>query len=182
MNRQASTALALILLAGLALTLAVAQPPASAGRSAPPTQSHFGPEDQPRLVDPGSAAADDQLAAEGRFTFVDIYADCGATPLAAYQIELLATHGTFKIVGIEGGAHPAFAEPPYYDPAALYHERVILAAFSTDDDLPVGRTRVARVHVLLEAETPVYAVKLMAAATADGTPIDLGLEVEGDAS
>jgi len=43
-----------------------------------------------------------------------------------------------EIVGIEGGEHPAFREPPMYDPKAMQHERVIIAAFNTapSDELP----------------------------------------------
>jgi hypothetical protein len=79
-----------------------------------------------------------------RFVALDIFVDSGATPLAAYQFELSASKGEIQIVGVEGGEHPAFAEPPYYDPAALQHERIIIAAFNTgtNTQLPVGKTRV----------------------------------------
>lgn len=113
-----------------------------------------------------------------RFTWVDIYADSGDVPLAAYQLELRATSGDFKIVGIEGGEHPAFATPPYYDPAALQNHRVILAALSTDDALPTGRTRVARVHVMIQGPPPTYAATLTVAATASGDEIPVELELQ----
>jgi hypothetical protein len=117
--------------------------------------------------------AEDEAATQPvRFAWVDIYVDSADVPLAAYQFELAAETGSFKIVGVEGGEHPAFAEPPYYDPAALAHDRIIIAAFSTDDDLPAGRTRVARIHVQITGDdTPDYVVKLTVAATADGTEI-----------
>ena len=68
--------------------------------------------------------------------------DSGSTPLAAYQIEFTATNGIARIVGIEGGAHPAFRQPPFYDPKAIQHEHVIIASFSTANaaDLPTGKT------------------------------------------
>src|SRR5512140_2968924 len=77
-----------------------------------------------------------------RFGAVDIYVDSGSTPLAAYQLEFTATNGVAKIVGIEGGEHTAFRQPPFYDPKAIQHERVILAGFSTADaaGLPIGKT------------------------------------------
>jgi hypothetical protein len=83
-----------------------------------------------------------------RFRAVDIYVDAGSTPLAAYQLEFAATNGLAKIVGIEGGEHPAFRQPPFYDPKAIQHERVIIASFNTalPTALPVGRTRVATIH------------------------------------
>ena len=58
--------------------------------------------------------------------------------LAAYQIEFSVTNILTKIVGIEGGQHPAFREPPFYDPKAMQQERVIIAAFSTDNAEPYG--------------------------------------------
>lgn len=114
-----------------------------------------------------------------RFEAVDVYADAGDAPLAAYQFEMAAEVGEVKIVGVEGGEHPAFADAPYYDPAALAHHRIIIAAFNTGEDLPAGRTRVARVHfqVLGDAE-PEYVVQLDTAASADGGPLTIELTLE----
>ncbi len=114
-----------------------------------------------------------------RFEAVDVYVDSGAKPLAAYQFELTATRGRAAIVGVEGGEHPAFQQAPYYDPAALQHDRIIIAAFSTGRDLPTGRTRVARVHLQVSGEEkPAYAVTLQAAATAGGARISATATVE----
>jgi hypothetical protein len=41
------------------------------------------------------------------FRAVDIYLDTKDKPLAAYQLQFWITSGEAKIVGIEGGAHPA---------------------------------------------------------------------------
>src|SRR5262245_55404811 len=93
----------------------------------------------------GQAPAPRGHAAQGggeavaRFEAFDVYVDSGATPLAAYQLELKAT-GDVKAVGIEGGESAAFLDAPYYDPAALHgdqvREQIVIAAFSTSKDLP----------------------------------------------
>jgi hypothetical protein len=90
--------------------------------------------------------------------------------------------GKVTLVGIEGGEHAVFAKPAYYDPAALAPDgggRVILAAYSTGKDLPTGRTRVARLHVMVEgagggegAGGAEYSVKLKVAADGEGRAID----------
>ena len=117
-----------------------------------------------------------------RFTYVDVYIDSKDKPLAAWQLEFSAG-ASVAIVGIEGGEHPAFKEPPYYDPAAMSHERVILAAFSTARDLPTGRTRVARIHLQITGDVkPRYQAKPTTAAGSDGKAIPVTVSVqEGDA-
>jgi len=72
---------------------------------------------------------------------MDIYADTGGKPLAAWQIELECDPAKAKIVGVESVGK----KPPYYDPAALMGGRIILANFSTEQTLPSGRVLVARV-------------------------------------
>ena len=95
-----------------------------------------------------------------RFGAVDIYVDSGSTPLAAYQLEFAATNGVAKIVGIEGGEHAAFRQPPFYDPKAIQHERVIIASFSTAPatDLP-DREDPRRHHSLPDHGDPAAAVR-----------------------
>lgn len=115
-----------------------------------------------------------------RFEAVDVFVDSAEQPLAAYQFEFAAETGEVKIVGIEGGEHAAFTDPPYYDPAALAHNRVIIAAFNTGADLPTGNTRVARIHVQVTgAEAPQYAIKLHVAASGDGKEIQATASVTG---
>lgn len=112
------------------------------------------------------------------FLAFDIYVDSGATPLAAYQIEISASApgGAVTLVGVEGGEHAAFAHPPYYDPAALHEnalrERIVIAALSTEPDLPTGRTRVARLHVRASGAAPSLTLKVETAGAADGRRID----------
>jgi hypothetical protein len=109
-----------------------------------------------------------------RFGAVDIYVDSGSTPLAAYQLEFAATNGVARIVGIEGGAHAAFRQPPFYDPKAIQHERVIIASFNTAAaaDLPTGKTRVATIHYQTkDTQPPRFALKLQTAGDAQGNKI-----------
>jgi hypothetical protein len=115
------------------------------------------------------------------FRSVDIFVDSGNEPLAAYQLAFGSTNGFVKIVGIEGGEHSAFAEPPYYDPEAMQKDHVIIAAFNTAsaDQLPRGRTRIATIHVRADADsTPRYSLQINAAATASGKQISVKAKVE----
>ena len=124
--------------------------------------------------------AQEQSAA--RFVWVDVYIDAGAWPLAAYQIEFQGQPGAVTIVGVEGGEHAAFADAPYYDPAAISQERAIIAAFSTKTDLPSGKTRIARIHLRTTASSDAYTLKLQVAATARGTTVPATASlVEGEA-
>lgn len=116
-----------------------------------------------------------------RFRAVDIYIDSGNTPLAAYQLEFSVTNVVAKIVGIEGGAHPAFHEPPFYDPKAIQQERVIIAAFNTNEPehLPIGKTRVATIHLeITGAEKPAYELKLQTAGDPAGNKIQVTAVVQ----
>jgi hypothetical protein len=118
------------------------------------------------------------------FRSVDITVDPHGRPLAAYQVEIRVTRGDALIVGIEGGEHVAFHNPPYYDPAALQNRRIILAAFNTADarDLPAAKTRVARLHVQVRGDVPPqYAIRLDTAADAAGKPFAATVSlVEGE--
>jgi hypothetical protein len=123
-----------------------------------------------------------------RFAPLHVYLDSGSNSLAAFQFELKVTAGQHrkasltgvKIVGVEGGSHEAFSKtPPYYDPAALANDRIVIAAFSTQRDLPKGKTRIATLHlqILGDAE-PEYELKLTVAADADGEKIPAKISFE----
>jgi len=113
-----------------------------------------------------------------RFEAFDVLVDTGSSPLAAWQVELSVPSGRATIVGVEGGEHEAFAEPPYYDPRALTKGRIVLAAFSTADSLPQGTTRVARVHVQVRGPEPVdWNTVLVVAGAPDGRALDASLEL-----
>ena len=108
---------------------------------------------------------------EPRFCAVDIFVDSGSTPLAAYQLWFAVTNGAAKIVGIEGGQHPAFRQPPFYDPKAIQNEVAIIASFNTAPvgELPVGKTRVATIHLRTTAiKQPQFELKLQTAADSRG--------------
>jgi hypothetical protein len=131
------------------------------------------------LLAPQASHAGKRVERQVRFAPVHIYLDSGGKPLAAYQFELKATSGRIKIVGIEGGEHPAFKEAPYYDPAALMNDRIIIAAFNTGRDLPAGRTRIATVHLqILGDAQPEYQLALVTAADADGQNIPAVLNLQ----
>ena len=108
-----------------------------------------------------------------RFSWVDVYIDPHGKPLAAWQLELKASGAGVTLVGIEGGEHPAYAQPPYYDPKANAQDRIIIGAFNTGDDLPRRRTRVARVMLRVTGVGVVrYSAKLDVAASSDAKPIE----------
>ncbi len=121
------------------------------------------------LLAPRVSRASRVIESKVRFAPVDIYLDSGSRPLGAYQFELKVTKGKVKIVGVEGGEHAAFQEAPYYDPAALKKDRIIIAAFNTGRDLPTGRTRIATVHLQITGDVePRYELELAVAADPDG--------------
>ncbi len=121
-----------------------------------------------------------------RFAPLHIYLDSGNQALAAYQFELKATASKsalakagVKIVGVENGEHPAFKEPPYYDPAALTNDRIIIAAFSTDKNLPKGRTRITTIQLQIIGDAePEYKLELTVAADANGNEIPAKITYE----
>ena len=120
-------------------------------------------------------------AGASRFTVVDVMVDSGTERLAAYQVELSATNGAVKIVGIEGGEHSTFTKPPYYDPAAMQQERVVLGAFSTAmaEQLPRGIVRVASVHCMVAGDAkPTFTTRVAATATSGGRPISVQINVK----
>lgn len=111
-----------------------------------------------------------------RFRAVDIFIDSRETPLAAYQLEFSIKGGNARVVGVEGGEHPAFKDAPFHDPKAIQQERVIIAAFNTSaaDKLPKGRTRVATIHLqVIGEQPPEYVVRLETAATTEGRKISV---------
>jgi len=113
------------------------------------------------------------------FRAVDLFVDSVNQPLAAYQLSFACTTADAKIVGIEGGEHSAFAEPPYYDPKAMQDNRVVIAAFNTANpgQLPRGRMRIATIHLQTSAGVArQYELKVEAAATPTGETITVRAE------
>ena len=121
-----------------------------------------------------SSAGNEAAAAAVQFTYVNVVIDPHDRPLAAYQLSVVLTTPDAQIVGIEGGDSAAFNAAPYYDPAALQKQKVILAAYSLNaaKDLPAAKTRVARLHLQLPANaTARFTTELNVAATTDGAAI-----------
>ena len=118
-----------------------------------------------------------------RFMPFEVFIETGDQPLAAYQFEFVASDANARVVGIEGGDHPAFKKPPYYDPKAMKNERVIVAAFSLNapDSLPSGRVRIATIHMMFTGDVPVKTTaKLKACGTVGGMPIQATIDVPAD--
>jgi hypothetical protein len=105
------------------------------------------------------------------------------TPLAAWQFELAERNGQMTVVGVENGESAAFGRAPYYDLAAVQQDRadrVVVADFSLQPaaSLPVGRTRIATIHVRWTgAREPDYQLRLLAAGDAAGRPIDAAISM-----
>ena len=145
----------ILLLLGCALGAGAFEPPKDAPSTSPATQ--------PSNV---------------RFVWVDAFIDPQGQPLAAYQFELKAEGADVTLVGVEGGEHPAYVEPPYYDPKANLQNRIIIAAFNTGDDLPKTRSRVARVMVRVSGTgRPHYSARLDVCASSDAKPINASISV-----
>ena len=120
------------------------------------------------------APASQEAEAVSQFTWVDVWLDSGSEPLAAWQVELRTEDSAVQIVGIEGGEPTVFRDPPRYDPRALRHQLVILAAFSTAplEELPTGRVRVARVHLEVRGQAvPDFTINAITAGREDGREI-----------
>jgi hypothetical protein len=125
----------------------------------------------------GTAIAQEPV--RGTFRAVDLFVDSGNQPLAAYQLSFACAAADARIVGIEGGEHTAFAEPPYYDPKAMQSNHVVVAAFNTGSpgQLPRGRTRIATIHVQMPVSAErQYEFKVEAAATPAGEAITIRAE------
>ena len=133
---------------------------------------------QARVEERDIAASPSTAGKPRRFVPVAVYLDAKNEPLAAYQFRFQADPSAARIVGIEGGAHPAFHDPPYYDPEAMQSNRLIAAAFSTNDteQLPSGKTRIATVHVAVPKDAALdVKLKLETATDEAGETIDASM-------
>ncbi len=103
---------------------------------------------------------------------VDVFIDSQTVPLAAWQMELRGVSPDLQIMNVSGGDASAWQPTPYFDPAGLHGRRIILAAFTTADDPPSGKQRVARLRVSVpDSALPKIATRLHIAAAADGRAI-----------
>lgn len=136
-----------------------------------------------QVREPRPPARQAPAAGDVRFIAVDIFVDSGPRSLAAYQVEvaIAAAGGVARLVGVEGGEHPAFADPPYYDPIALHAahdlERIVVAALNTTAELPRGRFCAARLHVQIPAGAqPRIEARLVAAGGAEADRLEATVE------
>ena len=111
-----------------------------------------------------------------RFVALDVFADPGGKPLAAWQIEVVCDATKSRIVGVESGQAPFDLKAPHFDPKALQGGRIVIAAFTTDKNPPSGRVRVARLHFQETGATD-YASKLITAASPGAGRIDVKIEL-----
>jgi hypothetical protein len=119
-------------------------------------------------------------AAAGEVTFypVEVFVDSGERLLSAYQIEFTYDGSAVSVVGIEGGAEP-FDDAPYYDPAGMTGGRIVIAAFTTDENPPRGRVRVARLHGAEEGRPGrKFRARLIIAAGPDGAGYEAWAETD----
>lgn len=120
-----------------------------------------------------------------RFTAIDVYIE-SAEPLAAWQFELTERTGSMTVVGVENGDSAAYRDAPYYDLDAVREDRadrIVVADYSlaARNDLPVGRTRIATVHVrLIGGQAPDFDLQLIAAGNIDGRAIPAEANLEFD--
>ena len=124
-----------------------------------------------------AAGPGDPAPLQSRFTYVDVMIDPKGEALAAWQFEFTAAVGEISLVGVESGDNAAYSRrPPYYDPAALAGNRIIVGDYSLDPGVPRTRTRVARLMLEIRGDAkPQYVTKVMAAANADGKTIPVEL-------
>ena len=111
------------------------------------------------------------------FGTIVITIDPQGQELAGWQLRADFGKSDARIVGIEGGEHPAFAEPPYYDPKALNGGEIILAALSSHQELPTRATVVAVIHVEHDRSgLPPLEISEVVAVGADGSEIDVKVD------
>jgi hypothetical protein len=119
----------------------------------------------------------------GRFVNVDVFVDPHGNSLAAYQIECTADPKRVTLVGVEGGFHAAFKNPPYYDPQALAGHRIVLAALNPGSDLPKEKVRVATLHLRTLGDGPAnISAKLVTAASSNDQVIAADVSVSEGAN
>jgi hypothetical protein len=171
------------LLAAVAVVMAVVRlAPAAAtadatatGTVAPASQAVAPAPDDARPAPPPAEVPSPAV----RFVTYDLFVDPGDRPLAAYQVDVRCTTNNALLSGLEGGDAQPFGDAPYYDPRALVNERIVVAAYTTAADLPVGKARVARLHLRVEGNAePKFEVKVQTAAGPDGVAIPATAAVE----
>lgn len=114
-----------------------------------------------------------------RFQALEIWIDA-EQPVAAWQFELRDSNGFTTIVGVENGDSEAFGDTPYYDRDAVdggNAERIVVADFTLEDNLPSGHFRLATVHVMVDGGEPEFELTLVTVTDRDGRRIDASISV-----
>ena len=114
-----------------------------------------------------------------QFRALEIWIDA-EQPVAAWQFELRDANGFTTIVGVENGDSEAFGDAPYYDRDAVSSgnaERIVVADFTLEDNLPSGSFRLATVHVMVDGGEPEFELRLVTATDRDGRRIDATISV-----
>ena len=113
------------------------------------------------------------------FGTIVVTLDPQGAELAGWQLRADFGKSDARIVGIEGGEHAAFAEPPHYDPEALNTGEIILAALSSHEELPTGATVVAVIHVEHDRSgLPPLEISEVVAVGADGNEVQVTVDQE----
>ncbi len=142
----------------------------------------------PKPDDPGSGLPPGAIQTQTTFATIKITIDPLGKPLGAYQFQLTSPDASFKVLGVEGGGHPAFdhGRPPYFDPVVREAgaDRLILAEYALPrldaEQLPSEPVLIARVAVLFDQpidadEPPAINLLLTTAGDADGNKIQANL-------
>lgn len=119
-------------------------------------------------------------AGAAEFAVFDVFLQTGNDKLAAYQLKISDEHAAVKIVSVEGGEHPSFAEAPKFDPKAIQRDVIKIAAFSLEvgEKLPAGRVRVASLHVEIgPGLTPEWKAIVEAAGGPGGAKISAAVSI-----
>ena len=129
---------------------------------------------------PGAAYAEE--ARSPRFAPLEIHLD-SPEPVAAWQFELNDRNGAMKVVGVENGGHATFRRAPYYDREVVSRgsaSRIVVADYSLANAslLPVGRFRLATLHLMLRGQ-PDFELRLIKATTPEGRAIDASISLAG---
>lgn len=111
------------------------------------------------------------------FRTLSLVCDSGATPLAAWQLEMVLVDAQTGVVGVEAGDSPAYPDPPTYSLRAGAEGRFALAAYSLADELPSGRTRVATLHVASNTPEPRILLGKAVACDREGRRIPVTFEL-----
>ncbi len=179
------TCCAALVSAGLSGIWAVAQQPDEAGRMVEQDKAGLAKAEasdnvaRQLLREPGEPG--EQAGNGPRFVSLNVVVDSGDKPLAAWQLEFSAKQGMVSVVGVGNGQHPAYDQPPHYDPRAMRQDRIIMAAYSTAEaeKLPTGKTVVATINLMIEGPQPaVFESKMVAAADAGGERLNANLIIE----